>query len=81
MQLGKDMYEVDQKALDAAFRREREREARDRLLTNKEGGEDGEDEDSDAESDGYSSGEDGGEDAQNAEDAVADRAAEASSSA
>lgn len=44
MQLGKDMYEVDQKALDAAFRREREREARDRLLTNKEGGEDGEDE-------------------------------------
>tara|TARA_Y100000389_G_scaffold131005_2_gene128449 strand:+ start:9248 stop:12046 length:2799 start_codon:yes stop_codon:yes gene_type:complete len=33
VQVGKDLYEVDRKALDAVFRRERAQEARDRLLS------------------------------------------------
>tara|TARA_B100001109_G_scaffold243222_1_gene228844 strand:+ start:13560 stop:15986 length:2427 start_codon:yes stop_codon:yes gene_type:complete len=33
IQMGKDLYEVDSKALDAAFRRERAQEARERLRT------------------------------------------------
>ena len=45
MQLGRDLYEVQRKSLDAVFRRERDQEARDRLL---EADEEEEEDDDDA---------------------------------
>jgi len=47
VQVGKDLYEVDKKALDAVFRREREQEARERLLAADE--DDADDEEGDEE--------------------------------
>ena len=47
VQVGKDLYEVDRKALDAVFRREREQEARERLLAADE--DDADDEEGDEE--------------------------------